>query len=583
MRPHLLALSLALGLGSTTLAHAATSQTVQQPPLTALTRDSGTPEPAAQRLVHFDHAVLRIAVHPRTQSIDGKATLTFSALQSTDVLLVDLDRNLPVRAISVDGKALPAGAWSNPEGRLRIQLPHSVVRGGKVSATIVYGGKPHVARHAPWDGGFVWSHTKDGQPWVGSAVEGEGCDLFWPCIDQPDGKPDLVDLYVTVPKPLVAPGNGVLVDVTEQGDTRTYHWRAKHPTTYAVSINVGPYHELKGSYHSRFGNTIPLYYWYLPGEKAKAEQLFAQFPKMLRFFEARIGPYPWGDEKMGVVETPYLGMEHQTINAYGNHYALDGSGFDSLLQHEFSHEWFGNQMTNANWDDMWLHEGFATYMQPLYAQYLDGDAEYYSWMHRLRLLIRNHHPMVSGTSRTEEQVYDDARGGPGQDIYNKGALMLQTLRHLIGDQAFCDSIRLLVYGRPDPKPGNFMPQYATTHDFMRIVDKVTGRKLDWFFNVYLYQAALPKLETQRHGNTLDLRWVVPHDLPFPMPVDVQVNGRVHTVAMTDGHGSLSVPADALVTIDPHSMLLRDEPRITAFQHWEAEQRARRKAASHHRS
>ncbi|RAX14673.1 M1 family peptidase, partial [Pseudarthrobacter sp. AG30] len=84
-------------------------------------------------------------------------------------------------------------------------------------------------------------------------------------------------------------------------------------------------------------------------------------------------------------------------------------------------------------------------------------------------------------------------------------------------------------GRPDPKPGNFAPQYATTRDYIGIVDKVTGRKLDWFFNVYLYQAALPKLDVQRRGDTLDLRWQVPHDLPFPMPVEVRVDDVVHTV------------------------------------------------------
>lgn len=581
MRTRLSTLALAIGLCCTgaVWAQSAPKTTLPpQPPLTALTKDSGTPEPAAQKALHFDHAELHFAVHPKTQSITARATLTFSALAPVDELLVDLDRNLPVSAVSVDGKALPKGAWSNPEGRMRIPLPATLAKGAKVSTTIVYSGRPHVAKNAPWDGGFVWSHTKDGQPWIGSAVEGEGCDLFWPCIDQPDGKPDLVDLYVTVPKPLVAPGNGVLVGVTDEGNTRTYHWRAKYPTTYAISINVGPYHELKGEYHSRYGNTIPMYYWYLPGEKADAEKLFAQFPKMLTFFESKIGPYPWGDEKMGVVETPYEGMEHQTINAYGNHYAQDGYGFDWLLQHEFSHEWFGNQMTNANWDDMWLHEGFANLMQPLYAKYLDGDMAYYTWLRRFRVLIQNRFPIVSGKPRTEEDVYDASRGGPGQDIYNKGALMLNSLRQLIGNQAFYDSIRELVYGRPDPKPGNFKPQYRDSADYMRIVNQVTGKNYDWFFKVYLYQAALPKLDVARHGDTLDLTWHAPANIPFPMPVEVQVGDAIHTVAMTDGHGSLAVPADALVTIDPHSVLLRDEPRITAYQEWMKAQRERRKPA-----
>ncbi|MEO7068317.1 MAG: M1 family metallopeptidase [Rhodanobacter sp.] len=575
----LLVLSLSLGLVGATAAYTQPSTPPAQLPLTALTRDSGTPMPAEQKRVHFDHAELHIAVNPTQQRIEAHATLTFTATANTDVLLLDLDRNLPISAVAVDGKSLASTAWSNPGGRLRIHLPQALASGSKVSTTISYGGKPHVAKNAPWDGGFVWSHTKDGQPWDGSAVEGEGCDLFWPCIDQPDGKPDLVDLYVTVPKPLVAPGNGVLIDVKDEGKQRTYHWRAKHPTTYAVSINVGPYKELHGEYHSRFGNTIPLYYWYLPGEDKKAQALFAEFPRMLDFFEAKIGPYPWGDEKMGVVETPYEGMEHQTINAYGNHYAKDGSGFDWLLQHEFSHEWFGNQMTNANWNDMWLHESFATYMQPLYAQYLDGDAEYFSWMHRLRMMIRDRYPIVSGHNKTEEQVYD-ASNGPGQDIYNKGALMLQTLRHLIGDPAFYGSIRQLVYGRPDPKPGNFTPQYATTHGYIDIVDKITSRKLDWFFNVYLYQAALPKLDEQRNGDTLTLRWQVPHNLPFPMPVEVQVNDTLETVAMTNGTGTLTVPANALVTIDPHSVLLRELPRVTEFQHWRAQRSAKHQIIKH---
>jgi len=94
---------------------------------------------------------------------------------------------------------------------------------------------------------------------------------------------------------------------------------------------------------------------------------------MMDFYESTVGPYPFGDEKMGVVETPHLGMEHQTINAYGNGYKIDGRGFDWLLHHELSHEWFGNQLTNVNADDMWLHEGLGSYMQPLYDRWLNGD------------------------------------------------------------------------------------------------------------------------------------------------------------------------------------------------------------------
>lgn len=576
LRPSLLAAGVALGLAACTSVPVAKTAPPAQPAPTAQTLNSGGVMPAEQARVHFDHAELHFAVDAATQSIDASATLSFTAKSATDTLLLDLDRNLPISAIELGGQPLAAGAWSNPDGRLHIRLPAPLAAGGKVSVTIRYGGKPHVAKKAPWDGGFVWSHTADGQPWVASAVQGEGCDLFWPCIDQPQGEPDLVDTYVTVPKTLAAPGNGVLVGITDAGDQHTYHWRAKHPDTYAIAINIGPFDELKADYKSRYGNTIPMQFWYLRGHEAQAKKLFAGFPRMLDFFEQQIGPYPFGDEKMGVVETPHLGMEHQTLNAYGNGYKQDGYGFDRLLQHEFAHEWFGNQMTNADWDDMWLHESFGTYMQPLYSQYLNGDMDYFSWLHGLRLMPRNHHPIVSGSSRTEEQVYDETTG-PGQDIYNKGALMLHTLRQLIGDQAFFDSIRRLVYGRPDPQPGNFKPRYATTNDYIAIVDRVTGRKLDWFFDVYLRDAALPRLDERRDGDTLKLRWVTEHGKPFPMPVDVQVGDTVHTLPMRDGSGQLQVPAGSLLIVDPRSKVLRELPHVEAYRQWMKQQRAAQSA------
>ncbi|MEO5829052.1 MAG: M1 family metallopeptidase [Rhodanobacter sp.] len=573
VRPHLLALGVALGLAGYGNAFAAETT---QPALTAQTLNSGGSMPAEQARVHFDHADLHFTIDAAQQRIDASATLSFAAKSATDVLLLDLDRNLPISGIDLDGKLLAASAWSNPDGRLRIQLPTVLAAGGKVSVTVRYGGKPHVAKKAPWDGGFVWSHTADGQPWVASAVEGEGCDLFWPCIDHPQGEPELVDTWITVPKTLAAPGNGVLIGITEQGNQHTWHWRAKHPDTYAIAIDVGPFKLLKGNYASRYGNTIPMELWYLPEHAEGAKALFGEFPRMLDFFEQQIGPYPFGDEKVGVVETPHKGMEHQTINAYGNGFVKTGFGYDDLLQHEFAHEWFGNQLTNTNWDDMWLHEGFGTYMQPLFSQYLNGDMDYFAWLHRLRLQLRNQHPIVSGHSRTEEQVYQES-SGPGQDIYNKGALILHTLRELIGDKDFFDSTRRLVYGRLDPKPGNFKPRYASTNDYIAIVDQVTGRKLDWFFDVYLRDAALPRLEQQRDGDTLKLHWVTEHGKPFPMPIEVQMGDSVHSLAMTDGSGQLQVPAGSLLIIDPRSKVLRADPQVVEFQRWMQQQRAAKAA------
>jgi aminopeptidase N len=547
-----------------------------QPALTTYTVNSGAQRSAAQQALSFDHADLSLRIDPDSRSLRGDATLTFGTSAPLDSIELDLDRNLPVDAIAVDGQPLAASRWRNPDGKLTIDLPQRLEPGRHIKVRVTYHGEPHVAKRAPWDGGFVWARTPDGKPWVASAVEGEGCDLFWPCIDHPMGKPKVVDEHITVPAPLVVAGNGVATGMTEANGWRTWHWRAKHPSTYGIAINVGPYEVLSGDYRSRYGNTIPLRFWYLPQHKAHAQDLFSEFPKMLDFFESTIGPYPFADEKMGVVETPHKGMEHQTINAYGNKYVKTPYGYDDLLQHEFAHEWFGNQLTNADWDDMWLHEGLGSYMQPLYMRFLHGDQEYFAALMQQRASIRNKAPLVSGKHKLEEDVYDLKRGGPGGDIYTKGSLVLHTLRGLIGDDAFFRAVRELVYGTPNPRPGDFSPRYATTPDFIAIAQRASGRDLGWFFQVYMYQAALPELVATRRGDTLDLAWKTAANTPFPMPLDVRVDGRIVTLPMADGHGSIALPPHATVTLDPQSKILRREERFEAFQRYQEQQQKQAK-------
>jgi len=537
-----------------------------EPPITALTQTSGgpiDPERAALRLEHID---LAIEVFPDTQTLQGVATLTLATSAPQRRLLIDLDKNLPVSAISVDGQPLARTSWSNPEGRLTIALPSTLAAGSSAVVRITYGGTPHVAVRAPWDDGIVWAKTPEGKPWIATTAEGYGCDLFWPCLDFPAGEPAKVDLHITVPKGLSAPSNGVLQKIDTLPDGRTtWHWRARSPNPYSVVLNVAPYVEIKGVYKSRFGGTIPLYYWHLPGREAKAQGLFAEFAPTLDFFEANVGPYPWSDEKLGVVETPHLGMEHQTINAYGNNYAKDATGFDWLFQHELAHEWFGNQMSAANWDDYWLHEGYGQYMQPLYGRWREGEARYAVMMEKFRNQIENKAPIVSGRILTEEEVYEEEKGGPGGDIYVKGAWVLHTLRNTIGDKAFWEVTRRLVYGRPDPKPGNFQPRFATTPEYIAIVNQVTGKDMTWFFDVYLRQAALPELIETREGDQLKLRWKTPGGKPFPLPVEVQVDDKVETVTMDGGKGSIAIPASAHVVVDPASRILKRSEAVEAAQ------------------
>ncbi|CAN5128055.1 M1 family metallopeptidase [soil metagenome] len=533
-------------------------------PVAKHTQDSGGVMPPEQAALDFRHADLSFRVDPAGERIDATAILTLGIKAAVPVILIDLDPELAITPVKLNGAAAP---FADPDGRLRITPPAPLTAGSEVKVEIAYGGQPHVAKRAPWDDGFVWAKTDKGQPWVASAVEGMGCDLFWPCIDHPLAKPGVVDQHVTVGPGMSAASNGILLGIRDAGNGwRTFDWRVKRPDTYAVAINVAPYEVLKSSYKSRFGNVIPMEFWHLVGHRAQAEALLKTVPDMIAFNEAKIGPYPFGDEKIGMVETPHLGMEHQTINAYGNGYPAEQWGYDSLLQHEFGHEWFGNQMSNKDWSDMWLHEGFTQFLQPLYSQHLKGDADYYAWLKKDRLLIGNKGAVAQRRPMTGEQVYvTDARGGPGQDIYYKGEHTLATLRAMIGDRLFFRTLTELVYGRPDPKPGNFQPRWADTDEYVAIVNRVTGRDLTWFFNAYLRTAALPDLIQTREGDRLKLTWKTGDGGPFPMPLEVSVNDKITTLPMKDGSGVVTAPEGAMVTIDPHSKILRRDLAIEAYQ------------------
>ena len=536
--------------------------------ITAQTRKQGGPMPAEQLALVFDHLDHALKVFPAEKRVEGVTSLSFTTKAPIRTLVLDFSPRYSIASISIDGKVVSPTTYSNPDGQLRITLPRQFAAGRSFTARVVYSGTPPLAKRPPWEGGTTWATTPTGEPWIDTSLWGGGCDLLYPCLDHPLLKPATSDLHYTVPTGLMAPGNGSLVSTVEKDGWTTWNWHARSVHTYGSVLDVAPYKVLEGDYKSRFGNTIAMRLYYIPGEERDAADLFREFPQSLDFWENVIGPYPWADQKMGVVRVPFSGLENQTLIGHSGEYITTPFGWNSLLNHEFAHEWFGNQLSNANYDDLWLHEGLGSYAQPLIAEYLGGEMDYMAQLQSQRIGIRNQQPLVSGRERPEKEVYADS-GGPRGDIYPKGSWVAHTLRKLIGDEAFFTSLRTLVYGRPDPLPGNFTPQFGTTQGFLQIVNTVTRTDYKWFFDVYFYQAALPKVITTRENGMLKVRWDVPGNLPFPMPLDVRINGRSVTLPMTDGTGETVADARAGVTIDPLSKILRQSDAIDAFQAWQA--------------
>ncbi|MEX2571223.1 MAG: M1 family metallopeptidase [Gemmatimonadota bacterium] len=526
--------------------------------------DSGGPLRPEQTAIDVTFYDIDLRIEPESRRIGGNVTTVVRIVEPIERLVIDLDTLLTVTGISeIERDAALALEWERRAGRLFIDLGGTRDPGEEIAVRVSYGGMPRVAPQAPWDGGFVWAETPGGQPWIATAVQGEGPDVWWPAKDHVSDKPDSVALHIRVPEPLVVATNGRLQRVETHTDgTRTFHTLVSTPiSAYNVALNIAPYRRVESELQSVAGDAFPVVFYALPRDEAKARALLPEILEQLRFFERLLGPYPFRADGYSVAQTPHLGMEHQTVIAYGANFdpgAMTGGrdwGFDALHHHELAHEWWGNLVTNADWKDMWLHEGFGTYMQALYAEHLGGPELYRAYLATQRRGIANRAPVAPRESRTSGQIYFDS----GSDIYSKGAWVLHTLRWVIGDDAFFEALRRMTY--PDPSDERVTDgshtRFATTDDFLLTAEAASGQELDWFFEAYLRTAELPRLVLDRSGGTLALRWQSPSAQPFPMPLDLEIDGERRRVPIPPDGLNLSVPPSATVVIDPDGRVLRE--------------------------
>jgi len=562
----LVAAALAVPAHPSALAPATAPPTAPQENRAAFQRDSGgelLPEEAAYDVRHY---ALELAVIPDEKRIEGRLTMRADLVATTDAIVMDLDPALAVRAVLVDDARVELR-----RERDRLFVPVAGLEAGAAfSVRIDYGGVPHEATMPPWQGGFTWAETVDGKPWIGTSCQGEGADLWWPCKDHPSDEADGMTLDITVPTGLVVAANGRQgpVVASEAGALSTYTWTVSTPiNNYGVALAIGPYETLHTEYENPYGDTFGFTFWVLPEAKEKAEAVFEEFQEHMRVMEELCGPYPFRADKYGIAHVPFLGMEHQTIIAYGNRFGNDPwyrLPYDALHQHELAHEWWGNLVTAKDWSDFWIHEGIGTYMQALHLERTEGAEVMRRKMRLDRGTLANRGAVAPRGAKSTKWMYFSGRGSasPGGDIYNKGSWICHTLRWLLTDEVFFRVLRRWAYPTPELErtTDGSACRFETTDGMQAIAERVSETELGWFFEAYLRRAALPRLDHEVNDGVLELRWQLEGDLPFPMPVEVQVGEELVRVETDDdGVGRLEV-GDAEVKIDPNGWLLKARDR-----------------------
>ena len=481
---------------------------------------------------------LNIKIDPDKKFISGYNDITLKVVESTGRIQLDLFENMNVDSIVYNKKQLK---YKRDGDAVFINFVKKLQKGKEEMLRFYYSGNPIVARNAPWDGGFVFSKDDDGKPWIGVAVQGTGASLWYPVKDHQTDEPDKgATIKVAVPNGLMNVSNGRFKGSTDlkNGYTR-WDWEIKNPiNNYNITVNIADYVLI----HDNL-NGLDLDYYVLRKNEAIARKHFEEVKPMMDCYQSKFGQYPFFEDGYKLVETPYLGMEHQSAVAYGNKFkkgymgmdtSMSGVGmmFDYITIHETAHEWFGNSITSKDIADMWIHEGFTTYAETVFVECLYGYEKAMKYSNGQRMSVRNDKPVIG--------IFGVNKEGSG-DMYYKGALMLNTLRHVINDDGKWWKM-LLKYSEIHKK------QIIDTETVIKFFSTESGLNLQPIFDQYLRYKTIPMLEVRLKGKTLEARWKT-ETVNFEMPVGLIADGKEVRINTTNSWQPTNLTVDDYNTLD----------------------------------
>ena len=461
---------------------------------------------------------LKVSVKPKDKYIEGYSEIHFEAQNTFQTFQIDLFENMTISDIQFEGSSL---TYEREYNAVFVKFDRLIEAGEKTFIRVYYNGQPKEAINPPWDGGFSWHKDQNDKDWIGVSCQGLGASSWWPNKDHQSDEPDSMLISCQVPAGLKCISNGNLRFHDLRKSTNlynTYHWFVSYPiNNYDVSLNIGQYTHFDDHYISQ-NDTLNLDYYVLSYNLEKAKKQFQQVKPMLKCFEDYLGPYPFWEDGFALVETPYLGMEHQSAIAYGNKYRQGylgntrftaGLEFDYIIIHESGHEWWGNSITANDISDMWIQETFCTYAEVMYVECMYGYNAMIKYVENQMSMAQNKRAIVG---------IPDVHHKGSSDMYAKGSAILHTLRNLIeNDSLWFDIIKSMTL--------HFKHQTIDGREVLDYINQKSGYNFDDFYQQYLYTPRLPELEYKLVGwgkkKILKYRWNAIENFDMPIKVSLK--------------------------------------------------------------
>lgn len=481
-----------------------------------------------------------VHVLPEQKKINAVMRISFRVELSHDSVLLDMERHLTIDHIQ---SSVPLKNSKRKKDALFLVFDRKLAPGELVLVEITYHGKPPSML-----GNTSVNREKDanGKPWICTATEGIGTHHMMPCKNLLYDEPDSCFIRIGVPKDLVGVANGKLDSITETSSEKIYHWAVRNPINiYNISFNVGDYVKLEKDYRDLKGIDRKIQLYVLSYNKEVADTFYKQAPVIMHQLESLYGEYPWWNDGCKIVETALhkgLCMEHQSAISMTDAYNYQFIGINYTLVHELSHEWWGNSATAYDYADLWLHEGFAQYSEALVVEAIQGKGYYDYFIDYYASQVRNKRPLVKPYNvRYNNLVHDH-----DQDIYDKGALLLHTLRRqLDNDSLFFHILKATQQ--------HFSKSNFTTNEFIAFFNEKSGKDFTPYFEVYLNRVSPPILEYDIAGSSneavFEYNWKDELPSGFNMKVIVNIGDSAVAIYPTSALQSIKIPLNQKCQFD----------------------------------